>query len=173
LALKIPGSGGFRPRDFSILVLLAEWRDATARQRNRPPRWIVSDEAMRELAQRQPRTEADLGRVPGLEPGTRRSFGAVLLTAVQRGLELPEPELLRPPAAKPLAGAEKSLLKALGAAVAEVATETGIAREVLATQRDLTSLVRHGARPAEHPLLQGWRGGLMGRKLTAVLAPSA
>lgn len=173
LALRVPGAGGFAPREFTILALLAAWRDEVARQHDRPPRWIVGDDVLRELAQQQPRTASDLARIPGLEPGTGRRFGSELVACVARGLGVADADLWHPPAGRPLTPAEKSALMALSQVVAATAAATGIAREVLATSRDLTSLVQRRVPVAEHPLLQGWRGELMGGRLTAAMAELA
>ena len=75
----------------AVLRALAAWREEQAIAHDRPRRWILDDSALVELARHLPETAAELHRIPGLPPTTRRRQGKSLLEhiAVAR-LEPPE-----------------------------------------------------------------------------------
>jgi len=60
-------------------------RDRRARDLNRPPFKVLSDLFLAEVARRQPRTEADLSRIPGASPQQIRKIAPQVLEAVNAG----------------------------------------------------------------------------------------
>jgi ribonuclease D len=60
-------------------------RDRRARELNRPPFKVLSDLLLAEVARRQPRTEEEVLRVPGAQPGVLRKLAPQILEAVRAG----------------------------------------------------------------------------------------
>lgn len=145
-----------------LLQRLAAWRERRAAQKNRPRSWILDDAALRALVVHAPRTSAELAGIAELAPGfVERSGGKILeeIAAVELPLRLPP----LPPRTRP-DPALQARVRHLSTILQKRATDLGIAAEVLATRRDLESIVR-GANEAE--VLQGWRLAAVGQELLA------
>lgn len=73
-----PGAEGTQNHG-PVWKVLSEWRRKTAREMGVPAYLVVSDSALRALADTDPAVSDPLGRVAGLGPRTREKFGAELL----------------------------------------------------------------------------------------------
>lgn len=167
---RMPGAAALPRRTLAVLRELWLWRDAEARRNDQPPRRVLADELLVEVAKRSPTTLDDLYALRGMD--RYRRAGRDLLAAVQRGMAVPEdqlPESLRrhdPP--------QLSLLSGVLSVVANsLAAEHRVDPALLATSSDLQDLVRWhlgmdgDLRPA---ILDGWRGDILGRPLEDLLA---
>jgi len=75
-------------------------RDRRARELDRPPFKVLSDLLLAEVARRQPRTEAEVLRVPGAQTAVLRRLAPQILEAVsagQAGAPAPRPQAARKP----------------------------------------------------------------------------
>ncbi len=145
-----------------LLQRLAAWRERRAMEKNRPRSWIVEDAALRALVLQVPRNAAQLAQVPDLQPGFVERSGPLILREIEAAA-MPE----RLPALAPRTRPDPEIqarVKRLGAIVQKRATELGLAAEVLATRRDLESIV-HGDASAD--VLTGWRNDAVGKELLA------
>jgi len=86
------------PRELAVLRELYLLREELARQRDRPPFKILSNQALVELAQAAPRTLAELQMVSGVGSRLVARDGERLLAAVQAGRRAPPPRRPRRPA---------------------------------------------------------------------------
>lgn len=144
---------------------LARWREEQAIRADRPRQWILSDHALLDIAQRNPRDEATLANCEDLPAGVvRRQAGALLaeLSAaaddLAGGTDLCQemrPELIDP-----------AEIKRLAKVVDEVAKALNVVPEILATRKDLTALIR-GEREVRP--LSGWRRSVIGEALLAAV----
>lgn len=99
--LRIKGARRLPPRGLAVLRELVAWREARAASTDIPAFKILDNETLLFLAERTPRTPAELGAVRGVLPRLRDQAGA-LLAAVGRALDVPEGELLvLPPTRRP------------------------------------------------------------------------
>lgn len=94
---KIRGARDLSRREQLILRELAVLRDRQARETNRPPFKVISDQVLLTVAKLKPRTHVALKKVRGISSLMLRRFGDDLLAAVEQGLEAPEGLLLLPP----------------------------------------------------------------------------
>ena len=162
------------PQGLAILRELAAWRDDEAQQRNRPPGRVLSNEIMVDLARRAPQTSADLQRLRGLpQRELERSADAILAT-VRRGLEVPEADQPQPENREHrLTPAEELTVKFLDASLKALCQREKLPASFIANRYDLEMLVRRYRKDllaAEgSPVLEGWRGELVGKDLLAVL----
>jgi ribonuclease D len=96
---RVKGSAALSPRQLAVLRELVRFREQQARQRNRPPFRIASNEQLLRLVQADPRSAAALTRMPGLPRSWTRSKDAQqVAAAMQRARDLPEsglPEVRR------------------------------------------------------------------------------
>jgi ribonuclease D len=170
---RVPGAGGLKPRGLAVLRELIIWREERARSLNRPPRWIMRDDIMTELAKRQPETLDELRSSRGLGLDSKSNWAKDVLAAIKRGLDLPDDELPRPTGRRETTE-EMMVAKILGAAMLQRAGELGVATSLIGNNEDLRDLLewyRHNADPSLPPfLLQSWREPVAGRFLLQLLS---
>ncbi len=155
-----------KPRDLSVLIEIATWREREAQSRDVPRSRVLKDEAIGEIALAAPRTPEDLGRLRTIPQGFERSkTGAEILAAVERALT-------RDPATLPAlnqerpnnnSGATVQLLKVLLQAVSE---KKAVASKIIATVDDLEAIANDHT--ADLPVLKGWRRELFGEQAIAL-----
>jgi ribonuclease D len=151
-----------KQKELAVLIEVSAWREQEAQSRDVPRSRILKDEAVTEIAQRQPTSVEALGHLRMIPSGFERSrVGADILEAVARGLardpkQLPELGEGRRPSANG-ASATVELLKVLLKLISE---KHGVAAKVIATVDDLDQLA--GDDDADVPAMHGWRRDLFG-----------
>ena len=170
---RIPGNAGLDPRGLAILRELWKWRQTVAERRNCPPRRVLRDDLLVELARRRSADPGQIRAVRGLERGDLKRQLPRIAAAIQRGLSADTSELpaaAPPEPAPPLAVLGQFLFSALGT----ICRRQGIAPGLVGTPNDVRDLVmyRTGQWPRPDPplLACGWRAKLLGRTLDDLLA---
>lgn len=165
---RLRGTGTLDRRRLAMVRELFLWREQAAVQANRPPRTIVRDDLLIEIARRNPARERDLHVVRGLA----HRHAPAILQAIERARALPIEECPQ------AAGREQDPLQLglavniLTAVLADFAVRNQLASSLLATNNDLKLLVRAHMqnRSAEGTLLtQGWRAAHVLPELQRVL----
>ena len=150
---------------------LVQWREEVARTMDRPPGFVLPDQALTELARRAPGDRGGLEQIRGLPPQTLHRRGDRLLQAIERGRRRsPPPPPPEPPARDPADAPLVSLAQAL---VRQRSIESGVAVELIATQSELSALVsalRRGRNGDRLRVTRGWRGELVGDELRELVA---
>jgi ribonuclease D len=167
---RLPRIGRLKPDQRAIARELVEWREGTASEMDRPPGFVVPDQALVELARQAPTDAEALEHIRGLPQQTVHRRAQPLLEAIDRGRRREPPP---PPPQSPRRDAREAPLVALAQAlVRHRSLESGIAVELIATQAELSSLVaglRRGEDDASPRLAQGWRAELVGEELRELL----
>lgn len=96
-AAKIASSTRLSPREYAVLVELAEWREQRVRKADIPRRWLAEDAALVQLARARPSKPEDLAQFRGLGQRVRDYGAEKIIAAIQRGLQKPDEELVEPP----------------------------------------------------------------------------
>lgn len=166
---KLRGLGGLSRRQLAIVREVFSWRETLAAHENRPPRVLLRDDLVIEVARRNPKTDRDLKVMRGLP----RRFSGVIMEAIERARALPSVDL------PTLADREQDppqmtlLVNVLAAVLADQCTRKQLAASLVAANQDLKRLVR--ARLGDCPLpddsllTQGWRSQHVLPELLAVL----
>ena len=144
------------------LLRLLRWRDAHARQSDRPRSWILDNELAVALARAPlPGREALQARLDAHPKAPRK-----LAAQIWQALDTPLPDEADAP---PVRSDErdKNALRKLQDAVAAVAAELALPEGVLASRRWLEPLLDGGPWP---DALQGWRRTLLEPRLAPLLA---
>jgi ribonuclease D len=155
-----------KPKELSVLIEVAAWREREAQARDIPRGRVIKDEVIGDIAVQAPTTIERLGHLRSLPKGFERSrWGDQILEAVKRGLErdiktLPRLERFRPAAN---GAATVELLKVLLRMTAE---RYGVAAKIIATVDDLDRIAADDE--ADVPALKGWRRELFGEKALAL-----
>ncbi len=172
LFTRLPRINGLDPRARAVARELVAWREATAREADRPATTVLNDATLVEIAKRRPADLRALEQIRGVNEGTLRRRGRGVVDAVARGREAdPIPvDGVRPPPPDP----GDAPLVALGEALVRARTmEAELAYELVAARADLERVVRavrDGLPEPEVRTLGGWRRELVGAELLELLA---
>jgi len=166
---KLRGLGSLDRRRLAVVRELYAWREETAARTNRPPRTIVRDDLLIEIARRNPTRERDLHVIRGLP---RRDLEAILQTVERaRGLPLEQcPAVTEREIDPPQVGLVANILTAV---LGDLCLRRQLAPNLVAANHDVKLLVRARLQgnppPAESLLTQGWRGTHILPELLAIL----
>ncbi len=161
---KLRGKTKLNGRARGVAQELSAWRDHVAKQRNRPPRTVLSDMALLALAQRPARNTEQLRAVRNLDL-RRFKHTDELLSAIERGTQLPKDEVRLPPKKPENLPNVDGVIALCLAWLAQRASEEDLDMSVLGTRDDMTSLVLD--QPSR--LAHGWRDALVGRELRSII----
>lgn len=165
---KLRGKSKLSGKASSVAQELASWREQVAQRQNRPPRTVLSDMALLSLAQRPARDAGGLHGVRNFDPKRFKHTNA-LLTAIRRGLELPEAQLRLPPKKPENLPQVDGVITLCLAWLSQRAREEKIDMSVLGTREDVTELVLN----QESRLTKGWRQTLVGHELQSIIDGTA
>lgn len=161
---RVKGLARLRPGQQQIAASLAEWRELTAMQANRPRRWILKDDILLDLARRSPDSAQGLSQVRGLPPALAERKASDLLDALGKGRAREPVALVQTPAR--LTADTEALADLLMAVLRARAGAHDVSPATVAGRRDLERLAR-GER--DLALLSGWRQRVAGAALLEVL----
>jgi len=158
-------------RSLAILREVAAWREREAQRRDLPKRWVVSDEALLEIARRAPADSTALQGVRGLNEQVARRNADDILKAIKRGQNVPDDQLPKIAKRKRLEGDVSDVADLLSALLRMRAKEHGVAPTLIATRDELERFAA-GERE-ENPLGSGWRYTLVGEELAELMDGAA
>jgi ribonuclease D len=165
--LKVKGGNRLKGANLSVLQALAEWRETTAQQKNRPKGWILRDDALIDIARHRPTSLEALGKIRGLSEGLVRNSGKMLVELVKDASD-------RPPVPFPDSGrrikptADQNALVDVMMALVRMSGELhNLNPAVLASRKQLEQLVQGDT---DISLLQGWRKKFVGETLLRFLS---
>jgi ribonuclease D len=95
--LRIKGARDLTRRELAVLRELVPWRDGVARHLDRATFRVVGNEQLLDASRVHPTTRDALVAIKGMPRGMIESRGEEILSAVKRGLAVPESELPRFP----------------------------------------------------------------------------
>ncbi len=171
--MKIPGAVRMNRRELAVLAAVVAERDAIAKERDIPPKFVIPDDVIGGIAQLRPKHVEDLVQLRRLESSARRNFGARLIDAVERGEVVPEDELPERPS-RPLGAERETLATLLGVAVGEAARDAGLPQGLLVTRAALERAAREAPGSAEELGellgLSAWRSALVVEPLWRLLS---
>lgn len=150
------------------LLRLLRWRDAYARDADRPRTWILDNDLAVLLARDPPVDGAALQRQFDAHPKAPRKLASAILQALATPLD-DEVDAPQPRSDE----RDKKLLRRLQDATSARSAELGLPDGVLASRRWLQLLLDDGATAGDWPgPLAGWRRELLEPVLVPLLAPA-
>ena len=159
---RISGHGRLKPRQLAALQRLAIWREQQARQRNKPRKWILSDDLLLMLARHLPPDDEKLAKVRGMPERLLNQSGKDITAAINAALALATDALPTVSQKQRLTPEQECLADTLMAYLRLLAQENQISPASLSTRKEIEKMVR-GER--DIPLLLGWRKHLAGEPL--------
>lgn len=170
---KVTGIHKLPRRELLVAQRLAKWREEEAAFRNRPPRRILRDDLLIDLAKRRPKTVQQALATRDLNRPEYKKRLEDIVAVIDEACAVADDKL--PPrmrARDDSSSDEQVIAKLLGLALGNVCAELDIAQSLVGTNRDLTELVRSVRNGESSPtprLLDGWRGEVFGELLRNVL----
>jgi len=159
---RIKEARSLRGKAQNIVRHLAAWREETARQQNRPPRYVMSDLALVVMAQRPPKHTEDFKRIRGLDDRQlKMPDRQAILDVIERSRNSQPP----PPDPTPSRDDIRDLRPAvalIAAWLAQFARDNDFDPVMVGSRSDIEDLLR-GA--ADARLGEGWRDRLVGEPI--------
>ena len=165
---RVKGYGKLQGRELAVLRELAAWREAAARELDRPRGQVASDKLLLLLAQRQPAELEDLREIRSLRRDPKNR-GEAIVRAVRTGLDLAPGDWPDGPPRIRHGHALEMRSRAAAERVKERASERGIDPGLVGTRAEVRSLVREGPEKeaGRNRLAGGWRWTLVGEEVAA------
>lgn len=159
---RLKGLGGLDRRALAIVRALYDYRDRRARDADRPPFKIFSNDAIVETAKVRPEAEADLGKIKALAPPHRQRFGRDILRLVREALALPDDQLPERGESKPWQRdrALEARVNKLRKVRDHIAGELKIDAAVLAPRHVLNGIASTGT--LDVPTMREWQKAVAG-----------
>jgi ribonuclease D len=166
---KLRGAGSLDRRRLAIVRELFAWREAAAAKADRPPRTVVRDDLLVEIARRQPTSDRDLQVIRGLP---KRDFPAIL-QVVARCRELPLDDCPPLPERDQDPPRVTIVTGIMMAVLSDLCIRRKLAPNLTASTTEVRYLVRAAAQglpvPEDSQLASGWRQQHILPELMAVL----
>jgi len=171
---KVSGSGGLPVRSLAIVRELWLWRQAEAERRDLPPKRVLRDDLIVELAKKKSDREDKIKAVRGMLHGQLKKAIPDIAAAVKRGLEASTDDLVGP-RRKPPPPQLQVLGQFLAPAINSLCNRAQLAPALACTATDIRDLIsfRLGwMRDEDDPprLASGWRAELIGNLIDELLA---
>jgi ribonuclease D len=171
---RVSGIGSLNARNLAIVRELWHWRQEEAKRINQPPKRLLRDDLLVEIAKRKSDQPDQILAIRGLQRGDLRRKARELAACVRRGLEAPLEKDRRTPQGEP--PPQLNLLgQFLTPALTSICRRAEVAASMVGTASDVRELIAYrygfgGADPDETPaLLEGWRAELVGNLLDDLL----
>ncbi len=173
--MRIKGANSLNSRCLAVLREMWNWRDTEARRINKPPRVVLSDNVMVEIARKPSSSIDDLRNMRGIRPDQPRIYGKAILEAIEKARSLPDAELPTWPTGKVPTKNEVLAGDFLYIVLKYLANEIGLAPEHICTRDELQLVVRlhkEGklTKATDLKINQGWRYDVVGKKLVEILS---
>lgn len=166
---KIKGIGALDRRGLAVAREVYGWRDKFAERLNKPPRFLMRDDLLIEIARRAPTRSEELHTVRGLPRGQEEP----ILEAIRRAKAL-EPEECPEPETRDNDSANIVLLGSLlNVVLSDFAGRNRLAANLVSSGSDLKAVVRatvEGTDLPDIPLTRGWRSKFVLPELLAILS---
>ena len=165
---KIPGIKKLNLHESYVAINLANWREATAAEKNIPRKWLMEDSDLMKLSTININSlkTIDLNWLIG------KNFNDQDIDAIEKLIKNPEKNIttIHNSRKKGRNYYEKNnkLIQKITKEVIKKSREMGIAQEVLATKKDVIGLVNE----EESRLTSGWRKSILGGKLQQLITSS-
>lgn len=171
---RVSGLGNMSPRCLAVVRELWMWRRSEAERRDMPPRRVLRDDLIVEIAKRKSDSADKIRAVRGLQ-GFKPDLLARIADCVKRGLDAPLGDIERP--SQEAMPSQLNLLgQFLSPALSSICRNANVATSLAGTATDVRDLIAYrlgfaSVDDGEPPLLAtGWRAELVGHLIEDLLA---
>jgi len=163
---KVSGNQKLRRKQLAVLQQLCIWREEVAIKKDRPRKWILSDNIAMSIAMTMPTSKPKLANIRGINKATVDKDADAIVSAVNKALEKPEDQWPVPNKKHKLDKNQEATVDALLAISKLKANEHNISVGAIINRNDLEKLVLN---EPELAILNGWRFNLVGETLVQFL----
>lgn len=155
----------------AVLRRLLAWRDAWAQRRNRPPRALVRDDILVQIARIRPTQRSQLEILRGFPGGRNPRIASQVLELVREALAEDPAAWPTPPPRQQEDPITRVVLDVLSALLRSECQRQGVDHDLVGTTQRLRELLDYQRQRVGPPpvLLSGWRKAFIGRKLIDLL----
>jgi len=172
---RVGGLAGMSRRTLGVVRDLWTWRDEEAERRNCPPRRILRDDLVIELAKRQTADPKRIRSLRGMEHSGVQRHLPKIASIIEQSLELKDDEL--PQSERRNSRPQLNLLgQFLSTALGSICRKASVAASLVGTAQDVRDLIAYrlglgGFEEGELPALAaGWRAEVVGQVIDHLLA---
>jgi ribonuclease D len=170
---RVSGVSGLSTRSLAVVRELWRWREEEAERLDSPPRRILRDDLIVELARRQTSDLKRIRAVRGLERRNLQKRLPDIAARIQQALEAPE-ESFPQRTAKSTRPQLNLVGQFLATALGGICRNAQIATGLVGSAEDVRDLVAYrlrleGSRASPPALAQGWRAEVVGRAIDELL----
>jgi ribonuclease D len=172
---RVSGLGNLPPRGLAIVREIWMWRRAEAEKRDIPPRRVLRDDLIVELARRKSDDPERIRDVRGMHRGMKRETLQELANCIKRGLTAPLGDIERR-SQESMPGQLNLLGQFLSPALSSICRSANVATSLAGTATDVRDLIAYrlgfGTMTDDEPplLATGWRAELVGHLIEDLLA---
>ena len=170
MCLRFKGANKMKSRELAVLEELLRFRDEKARLADVPPFRILSNDLLRELAEKQPRSNFELVGIHTMSSKLIERLGRGLLQAVAAGLATPQDKLpqMQPGRRPVLDKVQDERVKRLKIWREAKSAQLGLGIGLVANNTLLEALAEPGS--AQMALLKRWQREAFGEELVALIS---
>ena len=172
---RVSGITGLPEKCLVIVRELWRWREAEAKRRNRPPKRVLRDDLIVELAKRGKAEEKQIRAIRGIDRSAAKHNIKDIAEAIRVALAIPKSEWPKNTQAPP--SQQSNLLgQFISTALSCICRASQLAPNVVGTVQDVRDLVTYRLFPDkqlfEEPpaLATGWRAEVVGHQIDDLLA---
>jgi len=172
---RVSGGAGLSARSQAVLRELWQWREREAERRDLPPRLVLRDDLLVEMAKRRDADPKHLGAIRGMERPEIRRAVPEFARLIEKALALPE--VVCPPTVRTDTNPQLNMLgQFLTSALSSICRAADIAPSIVGTPNDVRELVNYRLNNVLDPdgqvptLARGWRAEVVGRHIEDLLA---
>ncbi len=172
---RVSGVGNLSPRSLAIVRELWMWRRAEAERKDLPPRRVLRDDLIVELAKRKSDEIERIQAVRGMHRGMKPQMLQELAACIRRGLESSLDDLEREPR-ESMPPQLNVLGQFLSPALASICRSANVATSLAGTATDVRDLIAYrlgfaGGEADDPPVLaSGWRAELVGHLIDELIS---
>ena len=169
---RVSGIAGLRPRELAVVRAVWTWREQQAKKRDVPPRRILRDDLILELAKRGTSNANEIRSLRGMNHRQVQKHIDKIATEIEKALELPKNKL--PRSGKPQSTPNLGILgQILSVALSAICRQANIAPSLVGTAQDVRAWAAWKLelfKPETTPALsKGWRAEIVGKQLEDIL----
>lgn len=173
---RVSGSGNLPARTLAVIRELWQWRETEAEKRDWPPRRVLRDDLIVEIAKRRVVDPKQVLAVRGLERSHLHRAADELVACVERALAIPDEDLPRTQRSE--SSPQLTMLgQFLSSALNSICRDAQVATSLVGNPSDVRDLVSYRLKegkakaPGEAPrLTEGWRAEVVGKVLDDLIA---
>jgi len=173
--MRVKGANSLNSRGLAVLREVWLWRDGEARRLNKPPRFLLSDNVMVEIARKPANSVDDLKNMRGIRPDQPRIHGKSILAAIEKARALSDQDCPTWPTGRAPSKSELLTGDFLYVVLKYLANDIGLAPEHICTRDELQLVVRlHKENKLKQAtdlkVAEGWRYDVVGKHLIELLS---